>query len=85
MIAAHDEAGRRMATVDTGGPDDVFPGRLMLWIHRPRGGYGYGVAVPAVVLSHAARPGTWVVIEVARRDGSKVKRRVDVASLRSAK
>lgn len=72
-------------TVDTGGTDDVFPGRLMLWMHRPRGGYGYSVPIPAVVVSHAMRPETWVVIEVARRDGSKVKRRVDVASLRSAK
>ena len=69
-------------TVDTGGPNDVYPGRLMRWIHRPRGGYGYDVAVPAVVLSHAARPGTWVRIEVSRRDGSKVSRRVDVSSLR---
>lgn len=72
-------------TVDTGGADDVFLGRLVLWMHRPRGGYGYSVPIPAVVVSHAMRPGTWVVIEVARRDGSKVKRRVDVASLRSAK
>lgn len=72
-------------TVDTGGTEDVFPGRLMLWIHRPRGGYGYEVAVPAVVLSHASRPGTWVVVEVPRRDGSKVSRRVDVSSLRARK
>lgn len=72
-------------TVDTGGADDVFPGRLLRWMHRPRGGYGYAVPIQAVVVSHARRPGTWVVIEVATRDGSKVKRRVDVASLRSAK
>lgn len=85
MTAVFDASGRKMATVDTGGPDDVFSGRLMLWIHRPRGGYGYDVAVPAVVLSHAARPGTWVVVEVSRRDGSKVSRRVDVSSLRSRK
>ena len=64
--------------------DDVFPpGQLMLWMHRPRGGYGYSVPIPAVVVSHHA--GTWVVIEVELRDGSKVKRRVDVASLRSTK
>lgn len=73
--------GRLQAAL-RGPPSGPSPGRLMLWLHRPRGGYGYLVPIPAVVVSHA---GTWVVIEVARRDGSVVKRRVDVASLRSTK
>lgn len=77
-----DNRGRRRVTVDTGGPDDVFPGARVTWIHVPRGGYGYEVPIPATVVAHAGRPRTWVAIEVVRRDGSKVRRRVDVASLR---
>lgn len=81
-VTATDTNGRRFATVDTGGPDDVFPGRLMTWIHRPRGGYGYEMAIPVTVVEHASRPQTWVAVEIARRDGSLSVRRVDVSSLR---
>lgn len=81
-MTTYDNRGRRHATVDTGGQDDVFKGALVTWIHTPRGGYGHTVAIPATVIAHAGRPRTWVRIEVARRDGSRVKRSVDAASLR---
>ena len=78
-----DNKGRRLATIDTGGLDDVFPGALVTWLHVPRGGYGYELPIPAKVIDHAARPKTWVIIEVERRDGSRATRRLaDVASLR---
>lgn len=80
--SAADHRGRRFATVDTGGPADVFPGSLVTWIHVPRGGYGFDVPIPAKVCVVARRPRTWVVIEVTTRRGALVKRRVDVASLR---
>lgn len=69
-------------TVDSGEWTDVRPGLPVTWLHAPRGGYGYLVPVDAVVVDHAGRPRTWVVIEIALRDGRKVKRRVDVANLR---
>lgn len=72
----------RAATVDTGGPDDVFPGALVTWMHTPRGGYGYTMPVDAEVVAHASRPGTWVSIRVTTRAGRVVKRRVDVRNLR---
>lgn len=69
-------------TVDTGEMTDVWPGRLVTWLHVPRGGYGYACPVDAVVVRNGTRPATWVVIQVARRDGSLVFRRVDVTRLR---
>lgn len=72
----------RPVTVDTGGPNDVFRGALMTWLHTPRGGYGYTMPVDAVVVTHARRPKTWVMIEVKRINGTLVKRRVDAAKLR---
>ena len=72
----------RPVTVDTGGPDDVFRGALVTWLHVPRGGYGYTMPVDAVVLRHAGRPRTWVQIEVAKANGDKVERRVDAGNLR---
>lgn len=72
----------RPVTVDTDGPDDVFKGALMTWLHTPRGGYGYTMPVDAVVVGHARRPKTWVKIEVKRATGEIVQRRVDVANLR---
>lgn len=71
----------RPVTVDTGGPDDVFKGALLTWLHTPRGGYGYTMPVDAIV-AHARRPKTWVKIEVKRATGELVQRRVDVANLR---
>jgi hypothetical protein len=73
----------RTVTVDTGGPDDVFVGALVTWMHTPRGGYGYTMPVDAVVLSHGRRPSTRVTIEVEKaRSGEKAKRHVQAANLR---
>lgn len=72
----------RVPTVDTGGPDDVFPGCLLTWMHTPRGGYGYTYPVSAKVLSYSRRPSSKVTIEIAKADEMLVKRVVDVANLR---
>lgn len=72
----------RPVTVDTGGPNDVFVGALLTWLHTPRGGYGYTMPVDAVVLGHGGRPRTWVKIEVTKANGDKVKRRVEAVNLR---
>lgn len=72
----------RAVTVDTGGPDDVFPGCIVTWIHTPRGGYGYTMPVEARVISHSRRPRTKVTIEVTTRSGGKVRRTVDAKNLR---
>lgn len=44
-----DEKGRRLVTVDTGGPDDLFIGCSVIWIHVPSGGYGYALPIEATV------------------------------------
>jgi len=72
----------RPVTVDTGGPDDVFPGASLTWLHMPRGGYGYTIPVDAKVISHSRSPRTFVTIEVTTRRGDKVRRRVDANNLR---
>jgi hypothetical protein len=84
MTARLIPAGRlpRPVTVDTGGPDDVWPGCLVTWMHTPRGGYGYSMPVAAKVLSHGRRPSTKVTIQVTTAKGAHVKRVVDVANLR---
>ena len=74
--------GARRCTIDTGGPDDVFPGASVTWLHEPRGGYGYVYPVDAKVLGHGRRPSTKVRIEVAKRSGEVVARTVDVSNLR---
>lgn len=33
------------------GPDDLQPGSLIVWKHKPRGGWGYTIRVPGVVTS----------------------------------
>jgi hypothetical protein len=72
----------RRVTVDTGGPDDVFPGAIVTWLHTPRGGYGYTMPVDAKVISHSRHPRTRVRIEVRKRNGEVVERFVDAANLR---
>lgn len=82
-MTVRDAKGRRHVTVDTGGPDDVFPGAAVTWLHTPKGGYGYIMPVDAEVESHARRPGTRVVIKVWSRDkGRFVRRQVDASNLR---
>jgi hypothetical protein len=69
-------------TVDTGQPTDVFPGRLVTWMHVPRGGYGFAQPVAARVVRYWLRPSTRVEIEVVTAAGRTVRKRVDVSSLR---
>ena len=69
-------------TVDTGGPDDVYPGLLVTWLHTPRDGYGFAMPIDATVVSHARRPRTWVRVKVTTRSGRTVQRVVDVSTLR---
>ncbi len=78
-MSERDSKGRRFVTVDTGGPDDVFRGALVLWLHTPRGGYGYTVAIDATVVT-ARRSG--VQISVQTRSGAIVKRTVQASNLR---
>lgn len=73
---------QRPVTVDTGGPDDVRPGALLVWLHIPHGGYGYVWPVNAQVVSHGRRPSARVTIEVEKRNGERVRRVVDASNLR---
>lgn len=73
---------QRACTVDTGSSGDVYRGALVRWMHVPRGGYGFTVAVDARVVACASRPKTWVRIEVLGKAGRKHVRTVDVANLR---
>ncbi len=60
---------------------ELFVGALVLWAHVPRGGYGFTLHIPARVV--ALNPqGDLAVIEVRRRDGNLVRRRVGYKSLR---
>jgi hypothetical protein len=60
---------------------EIFVGALVLWMHTPRGGYGYASPVDARVVG-LNLDGTIARIEVARRDGSTVERRVMTENLR---
>lgn len=68
----------RPVTVDTGGPDDLFAGALVTWLHTPRGGYGHSVPVDAKVIAVGDR----TTIEVADRLGRPVMRTVLARNLR---
>ena len=57
----------------------MFIGLLCTWAHRPRGGYGYTLPVPAKVVGGTE---DWPIIEVRTKAGAKVRRRVSRASLR---
>lgn len=60
---------------------EVFVGALVMWMHTPRGGYGYTVPVPGQVV--ALNPqGDRATIEVAKSSGAKVRRSVLTGSLR---
>jgi hypothetical protein len=52
----------------------------VVWIHNPRGGYGFAVPVDAVVVRVCAKR---VRIRVPLKDGRHVERVVTPASLRS--
>jgi hypothetical protein len=72
----------KAVTVDTGGPDDVFVGACVVWMHTPRGGYGYSMPVDAKVLGHSLRPHTQVTIEVKTKKGAALVRHVKAENLR---
>lgn len=72
----------RPVTIDTGGPDDVFPGALVTWLRTPSGGYGYTFPIDAKVLSVTAKG---VRIEVTTKAGNRRTRRVKAANLRWSK
>lgn len=59
-------------------------GEAVEWWHQPRGGYGYGHWVPAVVVRDqpTANPEGRVAIDAELRDGSVVRRRVYAKRLR---
>ena len=66
-------------TVDTGKWSDIWPGCSVIWLHEPRGGYGFTVRVPGIVRKVTRAQ---VQIEVARKDGRKVLRYVTPDRLR---
>ena len=72
----------RPVTVDQGSLDDVFPGARVVWLHVPRGGYGFILPVEAEVVSHGGRPSMRVKIQVETRVGKRVNRVVDAENLR---
>lgn len=57
---------------------ELWIGREVTWIHRPRGGYSMPVGVHAIVLGHSEKR---VRISVLTRAG-RVERVVDGSSLR---
>ena len=56
-------------------------GQRVTWLHRPRGGYGYSQAIPAVVVRVTS---CRVVIEVPTRAGGSKLVRARPSSLRQA-
>lgn len=69
------------AHADTVMPHEVFVGALVWWMHVPRGGYGFAMAIPARV-TLLSLDGTRAVIATQRRDGREMRRRVLTKSLR---
>lgn len=60
--------------------DVLQPGMPVVWIHTPRGGYGFAVPVDVVVVRVGPKR---VRIRVALKDGQHVERVVKPESLRS--
>lgn len=57
---------------------DLWPGLICIWIHRPKGGYGFAFRLPVKVLKlfpSRAR------IEVRTKSGARVERLVSRVSL----
>jgi len=58
---------------------ELFVGAMVMWLHVPRGGYGYVFPVDAKVLGvHSDR----ARIEVTKADGEIVRRTVRIENLR---
>ena len=60
---------------------DLKPGDPITWINVPRGGYGFGMPVDAIVTKVCAKR---VRVEVLLQDGRRVERVVTPATLRPA-
>lgn len=63
----------------------IFRGALVLWLYKPRGGYGYVIPVLATVVSWRVNDSEGlknVTIDAQRRDGTTVRRTVKAESLR---
>lgn len=63
-------------------PNELFRGMLVHWMHTPRGGYGFTIAIEARVVE-LSLSGDRVTIEVATKTGAVVKRMVKCETLRS--
>lgn len=60
---------------------EAFIGALVVWMHKPRGGYGYVIPVEAKIVALNLQ-GDRMVIEVPTANGSRVQRSVGVTALR---
>lgn len=60
---------------------DAFVGALCVWMHIPRGGYGYEYPVNAKIVSLSPH-GDMANIAVEKKDGEIVHRIVKTSSLR---
>lgn len=60
---------------------ELFIGALVDWVHKPRGGYGYAMRVPAQVVALNLQ-GDRARIAVETKSGAKVKKYVLDTSLR---
>ena len=58
--------------------DRYASGEKCIWLHTPRGGYGYQVPVNATVMAVARKR---ILIQVLRKDGVAVQRWVKPESL----
>jgi hypothetical protein len=60
---------------------ELFNGALVSWVHKPRGGYGFTIVIPAKIVK-LSLDGSRATIEVEHRSGRKVRRSVMHTSLR---
>jgi hypothetical protein len=60
---------------------EAFVGALVVWLHTPRGGYGYIYPVDAKICALNLQ-GDKAKIEVAKKSGETVFRNVNISSLR---
>lgn len=71
-------------TINTGNSTDVFPGARLVWMHVPRGGYGFATPVDATVISvvrYGRARELRVRIAIRTKDHRRVQRIVDAKHL----
>lgn len=61
-------------------PRDLWRGLIVIWLHKPRGGYGFTIRLECTVVSAAVKS---ALVDVKLRNGTMVRRQVPIASLRS--